>query len=216
VKNIKSDISQIKIPNSKLYEIFLSLQLMKYYYHLTKDLDSLNHTRNKYDDFVKQQFGDEQNNSFDCPPNIIAFSYLLLVRIIELINIYFKNDNLKTFCNEYWDAFRKNKSFQDFNDLLKSYGIEIIDNLIPNNIQSAENYMKWYYFSKNIRNSISHWRYKIEENTNIFTFKDRPSQNAKDNFCIKIQQFQLLNFTYETIDGLYNFILNSGKVDFEV
>ncbi|KQC12029.1 MAG: hypothetical protein APR63_11855 [Desulfuromonas sp. SDB] len=154
--------NNISLLSYKWREVYNSILRLKFYTYLEitnskliKDLDC------EFNSFAKKYVCTQDTNlRFFGGNTLIGFSYLVLVRMFEILNKYFDKaqiDNL--FKTSDWKAIGINQ----FSDLSKKYKINI-DVLV----ETKRNGTKYYdsdtdklaFLMRKIRNAVSHYRYE--------------------------------------------------------
>ena len=103
-----------KLPKNKWLEIYASLKLIKFYEHIHRnERAKLEAARSYFDKFNKEEFNDNEENSFDCIPNGLSFIYLLLVRSSEILERYLEND-YEIVKKQIWEYIKKKYGFERF------------------------------------------------------------------------------------------------------
>jgi len=195
------------IPKAKWMEIYSSLKLIKFYSFAINQSLILS-ARYIYQHYNLTNFpNDGEKNDFDNVPNSLSFVYLLIARTNEIM-VRYLDDELPTVQDEIWDRLKINLGITTFEDILVKFQITVVDNNLPDKWKNEKDSIKFFGLISNIRNSISHWRYSIEEPSKII-LKDRPNKNAVDNFHIEIESFQLLNFTDSTVSTIHDYLIQN-------
>lgn len=195
-----------EIPKTKWQEIYFGLKLLKFYSEsiTNKKIEIL---RNEYNSFNQRTYpNDGDNNSIDVFPNVMSFGYLILVRSNEYIE-QFVIPIEPSFKNDLWEKIKLNFNINSFDELLDKYDIKIINDLLPINWAQEDDHIKLQRLIYHIRNSISHWRYELD-NSKI-TFKDRKCKTCDDYFHIVLPMGQFLNFVIQIISTIHDYLIDN-------
>jgi hypothetical protein len=161
---------------------------------------------------LNDQFpNDNEKNNFDSAPNLISFAYMILVRSHELLNRFVKEHQV----NLYSDIEKKLnlKTDQDF---VVRYTMIIMlwENIFDDTGKEFNQHTLEHLVNK-IRNSISHFRYKITGGSNIL-FQDgynNKKEGFQQNFRVSIPAIQFLQLTLDFSSLMDDYLKNNNLID---
>ena len=168
----------MSISGNKWIEVYNSIVLLSFFSdeytnNKANSIDIINSKLNSY----CEKYNVPRNNPiyFERGANMLSFCYLIIVRIIEIINKSFKN-NSKT-RNEFFQYVVETANqhgFGSFVHFSKKYDIQFNTfAYVGNNFRDEQ---KLYQLFRHIRHSVSHFSYEIDQKDNVHLL------NLFDNF----------------------------------
>lgn len=184
------------IPKNQWIEVYNSILLLwffseEYEKNKVKSIDIVNKRLNDF--CLAKAIPMNGRIPFEGGSNMISFCYLIIVRIIEIINKATKdNENNKKQLIELIFKTANSHGIQTFDNIVSNYGLEIKTfSHIGNNHSDAT---KFYQLMRHIRHSVSHFSYEINNESKVHLIsKDPKSQSV--NLDIEIPMHHLINIT---------------------
>ena len=196
------------IPKSDWLQVYVSLKLLKFYAYSINN-GSLESARGEYHKFLEIEFSnDDEKNDFDSIPNLISFAYLTLVRSHELLKRYIDQHQEDLYSN-----IENKLKLRTENDFIDRYQMIIMlwENFYCDGEKKVHNLRN---LVNKIRNSISHFRYKIT-GPNILLQDGRVNNKNEfnQNFRISLPAHQLLNFTVDFTSLMSDYLKENNLID---
>jgi len=196
------------IPKSDWLQVYVSLKLLKFYAYSMNN-GSLESARGEYHKFLEIEFSnDDEKNDFDSIPNLISFAYLTLVRSHELLKRYIDQHQEDLYSN-----IENKLKLRTENDFIDRYQMIIMlwENFYCDGEKKVHNLRN---LVNKIRNSISHFRYKIT-GPNILLQDGRVNNNNEfnQNFRISLPAHQLLNLTVDFTSLMSDYLKENNLID---
>lgn len=191
------------IPKSDWLQIYVGLKLVRFY---AKSIEngSIEKARLEYQDFLQTDFpADQEKNHFDSVPNLISFIYLLLVRSHDIMKQYIEPHREEIFLQIGNLLNLKNE-----NDLLGRYHMIIM-------VWNKNKNNDLQYLVGKIRNSISHFRYKITGPNILLTDGYMKNGEFNQNFRVSLPVNKMLNLTIEFVSIMSDVIKDKNLIDWE-
>jgi hypothetical protein len=201
------------IPKNDWLQIYVSLKLIKFYAYSVKN-NSIERARDMYQEFSKDNFPeDQENNQFDSIPNLVSFAYLLLVRSNEIIERDLESYQEAIFLEiERKLSIGKADNIKEFispsveNSLLCKYQIIVTE------WQNHKKINELKFLTDKIRNSVSHFRYKIEGNL-ILEDCHKEKNKYVQNFRIILPAHLLLQLVTDFVSIMHDFLKENHLID---
>ena len=196
------------IPKSDWLQVYVSLKLLKFYAYSMNN-GSLESARGEYHKFLEIEFSnDDEKNDFDSIPNLISFAYLTLVRSHELLKRYIDQHQEDLYSN-----IENKLKLRTENDFIDRYQMIIMlwENFYCDGEKKVHNLRN---LVNKIRNSISHFRYKIT-GLNILLQDGRVNNKNEfnQNFRISLPAHQLLNLTVDFTSLMSDYLKENNLID---
>ncbi len=196
------------IPKSDWLQVYVSLKLLKFYAYSMNN-GSLESARGEYHKFLEIEFSnDDEKNDFDSIPNLISFAYLTLVRSHELLKRYIDQHQEDLYSNiENKLKLRTENDFKDRYQMI----IMLWENFYCDGEKKVHNLRN---LVNKIRNSISHFRYKIT-GPNILLQDGRVNNKNEfnQNFRISLPAHKLLNLTVDFTSLMSDYLKENNLID---
>lgn len=130
---------------------------------------------------------------FEGGANMLSFCYLIVVRIIEIINNAANDDgNARKQFFKCIIETAKQDGFTSFDDMTAKYCINI---RLFGASGGKPDEDKLYQLFRHIRHSISHFSYKVDISQNKVDFKSVDSRTKNVELDMEMPMYQLLNLT---------------------
>jgi hypothetical protein len=119
--------------------------------------------------------------------NLLAFCYLIIVRIIEIIDKAVGKDTAQI-CQWIMEEAKEDRGLNSFDAIRDYYECQItfVYEGKPDEI---------YQFFRNIRHAISHFRYKIDYTESRVSLESIEPRSKKPELIMEIPMNQMLNLT---------------------
>lgn len=199
------------IPKSEWFQIYVSIKLMKFYAHSSQNGD-IKVARSKYQDFLDKEFPeDQERHDFDSIPNLISFAYMNLVRSHELLNRFVKEHQ-----KDLYDSIEKKLNLRNDNDFVIRYTMIIMlwENIFDDTGKEYDQHNLENLVNR-LRNSISHFRYKITGGSNIL-FQDgyySKKNGFQQNFRVSIPANKFLQLTLDFSSLMSDYLKDNNLID---
>jgi hypothetical protein len=186
-------MNNISIPTAKWIEVYNSTILLIFFSHEYKNNNSsIKEVNRRYNDFCKSNNIPGNDFQFEGGSNTLSFCYLIIVRIIELTNIFVTDHEKKIEFFGWVVETAKQNGVISFDDLMSKYEIDIHTFTHINKEADGE---KLYQFFRHLRHSISHYSYSVNVNKNSVNFKSINTKKNETELEASMPMHQLINLT---------------------
>lgn len=186
-------MKQLAIPRERWIEIYNSVVLLMYFcYEYKNNQSSIKAINARFNAFCRDNCIVGSTFQFEGGANVTSVCYLIIVRIIELVNKSAGTDELAK-CQFYEWVFETSKlsGVMSFIDLTKKYDIQIKTFSNANDISDGR---RLHQLVRHIRHAVSHFSYQIRHDDRMrFESIDPKTRKVKLDMTMPI--FQLFNFT---------------------
>lgn len=187
-------MKKIFIPHDKWINVYNSIILLLFFCNEYKNHPESNDAINeRLNSFCTENKIIWNNFRFEGGENSLSFCYLIIVRIIEIVNIAVGSDGgaRKQFFKDIL-ATAKQSGFISFDDITTKYCFDI--RTFAYNKKPDEE--KLYQLFRHIRHSISHYSYEIDSSDKV-SFKSIDPKSKTTELDMTVPMFQVLNLTAE-------------------
>ena len=186
-------MNNISIPKEKWIDVYNSITLLIFFSDEYKNrISSIEEVNHRYNDFCKSNNIPGKDFRFEGGSNMLSFCYLIIVRIIELLNTFANDYDKKIELFECVIETAKQNGVTSFDDLISKYEIKIHTFSHVNNESDGK---KLYQFFRHIRHSISHYSYLVDISQNSVEFKSMNIKAEKTELKVSMSMHQLINLT---------------------
>jgi hypothetical protein len=189
-------MSNFSIPRNQWIEVYNSIILLwffteEYEKNKEKTIDLVNIRLNDF--CLAKAIPMNDRIPFEGGSNMISFCYLIIVRIIEIINKATKNneENKKKLIESIFETANSHE-IQIFDDIVRKYELKI--KTFSHAGSKHSDATKFYQLMRHIRHSVSHFSYEINSDSKVHLLSKEPgAQSVK--LDMEIPMYQLINIT---------------------
>jgi hypothetical protein len=187
-------MNNISISQNKWTEVYNSIVLLLYFsYEYKNNPSSIQEINDRYNAFCVQNKIVGVNFHFEGGATMLSFCYLIIVRIIEIVNKAAGSDgHAKLQFFEWVFETAKRDGIMSFDDVTAKYNIHIHAFSCKNERSDGD---KLYQMFRHLRHSVSHYSYEIDLSGNNAKIKSINPQTKNVELDMSVPMFQLLNLT---------------------
>lgn len=188
-------MNNISIPQNKWIEVYNSVVLLYFFCHEYKNNPvSIQAINKRLNSFCSEKNIIGKDFHFEGGANMLSFCYLIIVRIIEIINIATKSDvNAR---NQFFkctlETANKLDGFTSFDDITAKNCIDIQTFADGAGKPDEE---KLYQLFRHIRHSVSHFSYTIDFSQDRVDFKSVDPATKIIKLDMAMPMYQVINLT---------------------
>jgi hypothetical protein len=182
------------VPRDKWVEIYNSVVLLLFFSDEYKNKPaSIQKINQRYNTFCSDYNIIGKDFHFEGGANILSFCYLIIVRIIEIIDKASKSDgNAKKQFFKWTLETAKQDGITSFDDIVRKYNIDL--QIFSYDMKPDEE--KFYQLFRHLRHSVSHFSYEIDSLNNA-NFKSMDPKTKQMNLDMSMPMYQVINLTVQ-------------------